>query len=106
VDFVKLNVGGAELEVLRRAEQLLTRQSRPTILVEVEDRRTRPWGYAAREIIEFLARAKYCWFRLNAQGGLEPLPMDLRIYDANLVALASERIAEFDGVRIHPEAIR
>jgi hypothetical protein len=63
-------------------------------------------GNAAREIIEFLARAKYCWFRLNAQGGLEPLPMDLKIYEARLVGLASERIAEFDGVLIQSETIR
>ena len=56
VDFIKLDAEGAELSVLYGALKLLNGSSRPAMLVEVQDMRTKPWGYAAREILQFLVR--------------------------------------------------
>ncbi len=95
VDFVKLDVEGAELSVLYGAMKLLQRESRPAMLVEVQDVRTRQWGYAAREILQFLIRMDYQWFAIAAKGALLPIPCDQESYDANLVALPLERTEEF-----------
>ncbi len=95
VDFIKLDVEGAELSVLRGAAKLLHGESRPAILAEVQDVRTRPWGYWASDIIQLLASADYRWFGFNGDGGLEPVSIDLTSYDANLVALPVERADEF-----------
>src|SRR5207245_472560 len=95
VDFVKLDVEGAELSVLYGAMKLLHRESRPAILAEVRDTRTQPWGYAAREILQFLARMDYRWFAIAAKGALVPISCDQASYDANLVALPVERVEEF-----------
>jgi FkbM family methyltransferase len=95
VDFIKLDVEGAELSVLYGAMKLLQRESRPAILAEVQDTRTRPWGYAAREIIQFLIRMDYRWFAIAAKGALLPISCDQESYDANLVALPVERTEEF-----------
>lgn len=46
-DFIKLDAEGAELLVLYGAMKLLNRTPRPAMLVEVQDIRTKPWGYAA-----------------------------------------------------------
>jgi FkbM family methyltransferase len=94
VDFIKLDVEGAELDVLRGASQLLHAGQRPVLLVEVYDIRTRPWGYRAREIVRFLDRLGYRWFQLVDGGLLRPVSSDLDIYDANLVALPAERMDE------------
>jgi FkbM family methyltransferase len=93
VDFVKLDVEGAEREVLRGAVSLLHSSSRPLFLVEVQDIRTSPWGYPAREIVQLLDRAGYDWFRILDNGSLAPAATDDQTYDANLVAVPHDRVA-------------
>jgi FkbM family methyltransferase len=95
VDFIKLDVEGAELSVLYGAMGLLRRESRPAMLVEVQDVRTQRWGYAAREILQFLIRMDYQWFVIAAKGALLPISCREQTYDANLVALPVERTEEF-----------
>jgi FkbM family methyltransferase len=90
VDFIKLDAEGAELGVLQGARQLLRGPSRPIILAEVQDLRTQPWGYRARDIVDFLLREKYCWFGVTAEGDLRPAATDMDSYDANLVAVPAE----------------
>ena len=101
VDFVKLDVEGAELEFLRGAVKLLKGEAqpvRPVILAEVQDLRTRPWGYRARETVRWLAAIGYEWFELNSEGRLKPVSIELAIYDANLVAVPKERVGEFSNL--------
>jgi FkbM family methyltransferase len=94
VDFIKLDVEGGERDVLRGAEKLLERQPRPVIFAEVQDLRTEPWGYPAREIIEHLVQRNYKWFEIDADGGLQPLDVSAAKFDGNFVACPEERIAE------------
>jgi FkbM family methyltransferase len=95
VDFIKLDAEGAELAVLYGAGELLQRAPRPAILAEVQDLRTRAWGYAAREITALLASWNYQWFGVGEVGDLYPVNGDDASYDANLVALPRERVEEF-----------
>jgi FkbM family methyltransferase len=95
VDFIKLDVEGAELSALYGAMKLLRGDSRPAMLVEVQDVRTQCWGYAAREILQFLIRMDYQWFVIAAKGALLPISCHEQTYDANLVALPVERTKEF-----------
>ncbi len=100
VDFIKLDVEGAELSVLHGARRLLRGNVRPAILAEVQDVRTAPWGYPAREIVRFLADVGYGWFALADDGSLESISTDSLYYDGNLVALPLERFEEFSWLGI------
>jgi len=91
VDFIKLDVEGAELDVLKGALGVLKTTPRPVLLVEVYDIRTQPWGYKAREIVMFLDQQGYRWFELLNDGSIRPIASTLQVYDANLVAIPEER---------------
>lgn len=89
VDFVKLDVEGAELAVLKGGVRLFTRKPQPLVMCEMQDGRTEPWGYRAVEIYEFLAELGYSWFSIAPGGALHQRPKT-ETYDENLVALPSE----------------
>jgi FkbM family methyltransferase len=103
VDFIKLDAEGGELAVLEGARKLLQTAPRPAILAEVEDIRTRPWGYPAREIMQLLAHWNYRWFALSETGSLYPASSDDESYDSNYVALPDERAEEFQRLLAEPQ---
>jgi FkbM family methyltransferase len=94
VDFIKLDVEGAELSVVKGASGLLRRRPRPVIYAEVEDRRTQPWGYPAREIVATLDALEYEWFRPELDGKLVSIGPEREGFQANLVAVPKERREE------------
>lgn len=75
VDFFKMDVEGGELAVLQGAEKILERQ-RPTIMCEVEQRRTRQWGYEISSLRGFLQERGYECFTVSPVGDL--IPVDRR----------------------------
>jgi hypothetical protein len=92
VDFIKLDVEGGELAVLQGAKRLLMEMPRPTILAEVQDVRTEPWGYQARDILMHLYNRGYRWFRLLDGGELAHLDLSAKLFDGNFVAFPEERL--------------
>jgi FkbM family methyltransferase len=94
VDFIKIDVEGAELDVLSGAERLLESRPRPVMLVEVSDTRTGPWGYKARDILVFLEERGYRWFRPAENGTLRSIRAGVGHWDDNLVAVPQERMEE------------
>lgn len=94
VDFVKIDVEGAERTVLSGAQRLLTSRPRPVFLAEVSDVRTRQWGYPAVEILDELRRHGYHWFRILPDKRLAPIDNQSVIYDDNFVAIPEEKLPE------------
>ena len=94
VDFIKLDAEGGELEILRGAGRFLEQSPRPVILAEVQDIRTHPWGYDARQIVTFLHEREFFWFKPLQDGSLESVEVGRAEYDGNFVAIPQERMAD------------
>jgi FkbM family methyltransferase len=69
VDLIKVDIEGGELDAFRGARHMIE-VVRPLIICEVLDWVTRPWGYAAREIVTFLSGLDYQWFDFCDAGTL------------------------------------
>jgi len=94
VDFLKVDVEGGELEVLRGASKLLASELRPVIMCETAEIRTAPWGYSAREIVGALEQLQYVWFSIRPDGTLSELMPEEDLQDTNLAAVPRERVQE------------
>lgn len=101
VDFIKLDVEGAELATLKGAGSLLERRPRPIILAELQDVRTLPWGYLAKEVAGFAATFGFRWFSPLANGELTCTQGKMDAYEGNFVAIPPERFGEFTETAKH-----
>jgi FkbM family methyltransferase len=94
VDFIKLDIEGAELSALKGATRLLEGPPRPIILAELQDVRTAPWGYRAKEAVAFVKRHGFRWFTPMPNGTLATMQEDVEHYEGNFVAVPEERFGE------------
>lgn len=93
IDFVKIDVEGGELNVLKGMTETL-KTIRPIFMCEVQDKRTVQWGYSASEICKFLENRDYSWFIANSDGMLEfsESKDEHNIAGENLIAVPNEKV--------------
>lgn len=94
IDFVKMDIEGAELLALRGAGRLLSRADAPTILLEMGDVNSVGFGYKSTDLWEHLENLGYRLYTLGRHGeSLQKAqrPTDPR-WAMNLVASKGERV--------------
>lgn len=66
VDFVKVDIEGAELKLLKGAERLFRQQAPPIFLMEMALKQTKSFGYLPDDLIKFFrSRADYQFFKID-----------------------------------------
>ncbi len=95
IDFIKLDVEGAELSVLKGGLNVLGGSDAPVMMVEIVDRRTMDWGYASRDVLALLKNLRYALFSFCRNGLLKPL-QDKTEYNENILAVPAGRMAEVE----------
>ena len=98
VDFIKLDVEGAELDVLSGAGAFLHRTRRPVFLVELADIRTLPWGYRSNQIFDLLFSSGFHWFSVTPDGFLREAGRKDTFHE-NLVAVPNEMLSSMSSMR-------
>lgn len=93
VDFIKMDIEGAELSALRGATDVF-RDLQPVLLCEIVEERTAPWRYRGREIVDLVRSWGYEWFGFADGGRLEPIPATQEKFSANFVAFPRNRVPQ------------
>jgi FkbM family methyltransferase len=100
IALVKLDVEGFELNVLKGAKNLLSRERAPVFIVEFTDDNAIAAGHCCHEIYKLFNKYGYTWFRYDAkQKKLIYEPMRLNYPFLNLIAIKdnydSQRLSKF-----------
>ncbi|MGB7070316.1 MAG: FkbM family methyltransferase [Pyrinomonadaceae bacterium] len=96
VDFVKVDIEGAEMMFLKGAEQLFKQAEPPTMLMEMASQQTANFGYTPNDLIDFLRkRADYRFFKID-ETSRELIKIDRFLPDdigANVLCVSPSKLA-------------
>jgi FkbM family methyltransferase len=98
LDFIKIDVEGAEYSVFSGAAHLLQGSPRPMILAEVSDVRSRAWGHTANDLLSLLEQHGFKWFAIGPHGKLVPVERQKSFYDDNFLAVPEEGFENIRGL--------
>jgi len=91
VDFIKIDVEGGERDVIEGGHTLWNSPSAPIILLEVNDIRTRAWGYRAASLLTPFQMRGYHMFRPTSQG-LAPHEIQENYSFTNVLLVPENRV--------------
>jgi len=94
VDFVKLDLEGAELAALEGSLETL-RRFRPALLIEVSHRSLLPQGASPEQIVKFLVSLGYSLYLFDASCNLVPYETADNSESVNVIALCHDELSKF-----------
>lgn len=101
IDFIKMDVEGAEYLVLKGAENVLKKYS-PVILLELYDIHTKCFGYSPEELIDYLGGFGYYLYEIDEKefGSVKKLISFENTNNYNFLALKNADILKTKGISI------
>lgn len=92
VDFVKMDVEGAERLALEGGVGFFTDWPRPVLMCEFSDRRSIAFGHRCSDVYDWLTARDYRWFAFASNGKLTDEPPKTEYDYDNLVACPREKL--------------
>ena len=96
VDFMKIDVEGAEILVFRGASQLMASESAPILFFEMDDQLCASFGTTTREIKQLLLEYGYAIYRWH-DASFAPVTVEERHGHEDLFALKPQHLAKIYG---------
>jgi FkbM family methyltransferase len=90
IDFMKIDVEGAERDVILGGRNRLTRD-RPIVLCELSDLRTLRWNYRPVETVKLLEKLDYHCYLIQPDGSLAD-HREKAVYEDNVLAIPNEKL--------------
>jgi len=100
IDFIKIDVEGAERDVLKGGIEVLTTLC-PVLMVEMADVATQQFGYLAVENYKYLEDYGFVWFEVTPNGFLKAAKRK-STYRENLIAVPREKLRQISDLMDAP----
>ncbi len=91
VDFMKVDIEGAELLMLQGAKRLFTLKRRPIIVMEFEEPRQKAFGNSCAQLADVLLKKRYDLFNLETRPLSEYYPSPNDPFTLNILAVPQEQ---------------
>jgi FkbM family methyltransferase len=98
VDFLKIDVEGAECPALTGAKALLSGSEPPLVIVEFEEQRQIAFKSSCARLAELLKRHGYTLYRIVGDGIEAYVPRDPDAISFNVLAVPTNRAASVEGL--------
>jgi FkbM family methyltransferase len=99
VDLMKIDVEGAEGEVLAGASKLLSSADRPVLILEFEEERQVAFGRSCEELAASVCGYGYELFRLDSENLDSYVPRETSAPSVNVLAVPSNKLRLIDDLR-------
>lgn len=100
IDLLKIDVEGYELFVLQGAKETLRKVQ--SIYIEISETHFKKYGYSCREILKFLSKYNFQFFKFNAENALEQITIDYQQSVKYENILAIKDLASFEQSLLFP----
>jgi FkbM family methyltransferase len=91
---IKIDVEGAEYSIVKGGKKMIMTNP-PLLLMELEDQRSKAWGYKIRDLVQYLQKFGYLLFRITERGYLTKIKKE-SVYEGNYFLVPKKSVGKLE----------